>query len=194
MKTENQKIPTWKEMSGGRKIFTIVFMALFAWLAFSFLKGCYDVVNTPVTTTNTETAQTDKFISGLAPVDVYLSLEKEGFTTTTNSSEYGNSWTSKQSIYGIDYTVETYSTNSNNVISVRATAIIDLTQKKIEATQQFLRYISSLPYDGSNPQEAGKWLVDNFNTDKATTTIGGAKFTLSAPSVALRMLTIEKAN
>ena len=120
--------------------------------------------------------------------------ETEGFKTKTQfSSEYGNFWTSTKNYAGIDYTVETYSSNIKFVESVQATALVDLSQKRIIAAQQFFIFVSSLPYDNANPQKAGQWIVDNYDNDKATTTIGDAKFTIYAPSIALRMIRIEKA-
>jgi len=134
-----------------------------------------------------------KYIKGLAPVDVYLNMEKQGFTTDKKfSGEYGNSWTSSKSYAGIDYKVVTYSSNTNNVESISATAMIDVTQKKIIAAQQFFLFVSSLPYDNADPQKAGRWIEANYDNDKASTIIGDAKFTMYAPSIALRMMTIEK--
>ncbi len=139
-------------------------------------------------------ADSSKYIKGLAPVDVYLNMEKQGFTTDKKlSGKYGNSWTSTKNYAGIDYKVETFSSNIDNVISVTATAMIDVTQKQIIATQQFFIFLSSLPYENADPRTAGQWVKDNFDNDKASTIIGDAKFTMYAPSVALRMMTIEKA-
>lgn len=144
--------------------------------------------------TVTKSDDSSKYINGLAPVDVYLNMEKQGFKTEKQlSGEYGNSWTSTKSYAGIDYRVETYSSNINNVESVQGTAMIDVTQKEIIAAQQFFIFLSSLPYDNADPQKAGQWIKDNYNKDKATTTIGDAKFTMYAPSIALRMIRIEKA-
>lgn len=137
---------------------------------------------------------TPHYIMGLSPVDVYLNMEKQGFVTEKRlSSEYGNFWISTESVPGIDYRVETYSSNVNNVENVRASAIVDLSQKYISATQQFFVFISSLPYNGADPQRAGRWIQDNFNNDKATIVIGDARFTIYAPTSACRMINIEKA-
>ena len=134
-----------------------------------------------------------KYISGLSPTDVYLNMEKQGFKTEKLlSKEYGNMWTNKKTIDGMDYTVQTYSSNINSVESVRATAMIDVINKDIVATQQFFMFISSLPYEGSEPQNAMDWVKDNFNNDKATITIGDVMFTISAPTKQARMLLMEK--
>jgi len=138
-------------------------------------------------------ADNTKHIKGLAPVDIYLNMEKQGFKTTKSlSKEWGNIWTSTNSLAGIDYKVDVYSTNIDNVETVTATAMVDVTQKKIIATQQFFIYISSLPYDSANPQRAGQWVSDNFNNDKTTVIIGDAMLTIYAPSIATRILVVEK--
>jgi len=135
-----------------------------------------------------------KYIIGLAPVDVYLNMEKQGFKTEKKlGTEFGNFWISKKNYAGIDYNVETYSSNIDNIESVQATAIIDLSQKEIIAAQHFFIILSSLPYDNANQQKANQWIKDNYNRNEATTIIGDAKFTIYVPSSALRMLKIEKA-
>ncbi len=143
--------------------------------------------------TDGDSSESSKFINGLAPVDVYLNMEKEGFKTDKQlGGEYGNSWTSTKSYAGIDYKVETFSSNTGNVENVRGTAIIDPSQKQVIATQQFFIFLSSLPYENSDPNKAGQWVIENFNNDKASIVIGDAKLTIYAPSVTTRMLTIEK--
>jgi hypothetical protein len=133
------------------------------------------------------------FISGLTPADVYLSFENNGFKTEKKlDAEYGSRWISTQSVDGIDFEVVTFSTNATQVVSVRATAMIDVTQKDISAALAFVKYAASLTYENANPQEASKWVTDNFNNDKAMIVIGDAKFTIFAPSKAVRSLLIEK--
>lgn len=148
--------------------------------------------NATATAEPVKTEELSTFINGLAPVDVYLNLEKTGFTTDKNLSDAGNLWTCKLNEQNINYVVTTYSTNTTNVSSVTATAMVEAGSKDIAATEQFFKFICSLPYDGSAPDQAAQWLSANFNNDKATTTIGDAKFTINAPSAAARTLSIEK--
>lgn len=133
-----------------------------------------------------------KTIKGIMPSDVYLNMEKQGFTTVKDFDSLGNCWTNKKNYSGIDYQVLTFSSSGiSGVDNVRATVLIDATQKKISATLPFFIFVSSLPYDGSNPQQAAKWIQSNFNKNKATTVIGGVKFTLLAPSTLIRIMIIE---
>lgn len=134
-----------------------------------------------------------KYLPGLAPVDVYLNMEKYGFETEIHLSEKsGNFWISTKNVPGIDYRVETYSSNIDNVESVKATATIDMYHKNISTTQQFFILITSLPYHGADPQRAGNWIRDNFYNDKATIVIGDARFKIFAPTNAFRKVIIEK--
>lgn len=153
--------------------------------------GSDDAKKADESTVSTESTNN---ISGLAPVDVYLNLEKQGFKTKKQlGGEYGNLWTSTQSYDGMDISVETFSYNTNSVVSVQASVMVDVNYKNIIAGKQFMRYISSLPYDNSKPDDAVKWVDENYDKDKASTEIGGVRFTIYAPSVAVRMLRIEKA-
>ena len=136
----------------------------------------------------------DKFLPGLQPVDVYQNLTSQGFSKEMNVGTETDAiwWVCKMSITGIDYDVQIYTTDVNKVESVEALAIIDVTKKEIIAVQQFIIYISSLPYENSNPTEVADWIIQNFNNDKAIKVIGDVKFTIYAPSLALRMLRVEK--
>lgn len=133
------------------------------------------------------------FIPGLAPVDVYMNMEKQGFTTEKLfDAEYGNSWISTKQFDGLDCRVSAFSTNTSNVVSVRATAMIDVVNKEPASSQLFIRFVSTLPYEGADPQKAQQWVVNNFDKHQADTVIGGAKLTMLAPSRAVRELLIEK--
>ena len=134
-----------------------------------------------------------KVIPGLMPADVYLNLEKQGFTTEKQfSSEYGNTWISKKEVEGISFVVTTYSSETENVENVKATATIDSSVKEIVATESFIGYIASLPFENSKPKETMQWVKDNFNNDKASTTVGSVKFTIYAPTEVVRMIIVEK--
>ena len=131
-------------------------------------------------------------IKGLMPVDVYLNMEKQGFSTKkTFNSEYGNSWDNVKNENGISYSVNTFSMDMNSVESIKATAIVS-PPKKIEATKDFFKFVSSIPYDNSEPQKVINWLDSNFNNDKSSIIIGTAEFTIYNPSKLTRMLTIKK--
>jgi ABC-type uncharacterized transport system auxiliary subunit len=166
----------------------------------TIITGCGDnKASTTNDKTSTDTKQvatkTDNKIPELKPVDVYLNLEKQGFTTEKNfSSEYGNSWDCKSSSAGIDYHVNVFSDDVNSVERVRATAMLNGSEdKQIVATKPFLKYVASVPFEGNDPAKFAEWLDKNFNNDKQFLTISNVKFTIYAPTKLLRMLDIEKA-
>lgn len=156
---------------------------------------------TDTTNENTETTPVEKaevnnsFITGLAPADVYLNLEKQGFTTTKlEGGDYGSTWTSKLSDNGINYEVSIYSSDNINISNVRVTAMVDITTRKIDETKLFFKEIYSLNYTNAKPEVAAAWFDNNFNTNKADTTISDVKFSIIAPTIAVRTLMLEKAN
>lgn len=159
------------------------------------ISGCGDSKSSGNNDTATATTETNNKIPELKPVDVYLNLEKQGFTTTKNfSSDYGNSWDCKSSSAGIDYTVNVFSDDVNSVERVRATAMLNGNEdKEIIATKPFLKYVASVPFEGNDPAKFADWLDKNFNNDKQSLNISDVKFTIYAPTKLLRMLDIEKA-
>lgn len=131
-------------------------------------------------------------IPGLAPVDVYGNLEEEGFTTERQlGGENGNFWICKNSIEGIDYNVTTFSFRADDIRSIKATAMVEPGVKNINATKPFFLYISTLPYEGSDPQRIREWINENFDRDKSSTVIGGVRFTINGTEF-VRVLNIHK--
>jgi hypothetical protein len=159
------------------------------------ISGCDDSKGSSRNDTSTLATKTGNKIPELKPADVYLNLEKQGFTTTKNfSSEYGNSWDCKSSSAGIDYTVSVFSDDVNSVESVKATAMLNGGEdKQIVATKPFLKYVASVPFEGNDPTKFAEWLDKNFNNDKQSLIISDVKFTIFAPTKLLRMLVIEMA-
>lgn len=136
------------------------------------------------------------FIPGLAPPDVHLNMKAQGFTTEEPNysirTENGLTWINKKSQAGIDYTVETFTYDVAEVNSVTATARIDVTTKRIEATAQFFQMVSTLPYDGAAPDVAASWVVRHFEGDHDTV-ISDVRFSLKSPSIATKILRIQSA-
>ena len=132
-------------------------------------------------------------IPGLNPVDVYLTLEKRGFTVSKNLKPGQLSWTCKQSWPSVEFSAEVFGPEVDEVSFVRAEVMADGVNKTALAGRDYLAMMASAPYTGSQPQVAHEWVVANFDQDGATTTIGGTSFTLRAPSEVYRMLTIQPA-
>lgn len=133
----------------------------------------------------------DKSIKGLMPVDVYLNFENNGFKTKTYHGNGSFVWTSVNEADDISMEVSVYSRDIEKVERVTLYGTVFPPQKP-EALQDFFKYGCTIPYDGSEPTTAQNWLVNNYDKDSTSTVIGGAVFTLKAPTDFVRILTIEK--
>ncbi len=137
----------------------------------------------------------DNSIKGIMPVDVYLNLEKAGYNIDKQlSSKDGCFWTCTYSEAGIDYYVRVSSTTSSTVEEIRVMGSLNGSEptKKIISVKPFLKYIASVPYEGSNPQKVAEWLENNFNKNGSTIDISGVRFTLNFSSKFGRVINIEK--
>ncbi|MBN1446603.1 MAG: hypothetical protein JXA28_01630 [Bacteroidetes bacterium] len=148
-----------------------------------------------VETEETGQAETEKSVKlpGLAPADIYLSLEERGFLTDKQiGGEYGNLWTCKSSSGGIDYTVEIASSGASDVETVRATAMVNRGGPR-EALP-FIQFVSSAPIEGVNREAVQTWIAENFDKDKVSFESGEVRYTIYAPSQMVRMLRIENSS
>lgn len=140
--------------------------------------------------------KTSQVIPGANPVDIYLNLENKGFKIDKQlgGSEKGCFWFCDKSESGFDYNVTISSMTPGEIEQVKISAFINGSDpdKKIIAIKPFLKYVSTLPYEGSDTNKVTNWIEENFNKDKASIVIGGAKFTMNA-SKFMRLIYIEKA-
>ncbi len=140
----------------------------------------------------TKIDETSQYITGLNPVDVYLNLQKWGFSVDKDYSTDGNLWTCKYSAEGLDYTVTIYSPKAvDKAQSVRMT-IMTSSYSSISNGLQLACYIATIPYDTADIEKAKKFVADNYNNDKASIIIGDAEFTVFAPTALARMIAIQK--
>ncbi|MBL7954398.1 MAG: hypothetical protein JNJ91_05125 [Flavobacteriales bacterium] len=150
-----------------------------------------EVPTTPEAASEPEAQPAPTVISDLNPVDVYLNLEQRGFTVTKNLKPGQLSWTCRQTWPSVEFVAETFGPEVDRASLVRATVTADGVNKTALAGRDYLLLVASVPYTGAQPQVAHDWLLANFDNDSATTSIGGATFTLYAPTQAFRMLTIQ---
>ena len=139
-----------------------------------------------------KTDETSQYITGLNPVDVYVNLQKWGFSVDKDYSTDGNLWTCKYSAEGLDYTVTIYSPDAvDKAQSVRMT-IMTSPYSSISNGLQLACYIATIPYDTADIEKAKQFVADNYNNDKASIIIGDAEFTVYAPTKLARMIDIQK--
>lgn len=137
------------------------------------------------------TKENEKAIKGLAPIDVYMNLENMGYATDKSLGGDLKLWTNTKVVPGGKFIVETNSSDTKTVEFVRATAQVDVTGD-INNTKDFFKFITSLPYEGSDYETSLKWLNENFNKKELDTVFNGVKFTLRSPSKMVKTLTLEK--
>lgn len=150
--------------------------------------------DTAVDEVATQAIETDKAVTGLMPSDIYLNLEKKGYTTSKEiSGNEGNSWRCIKKDFATEYDVQLFSASGINVEEMRATAsLTGQENKNISSVKPFIKYISSFEYEGSDPDKVAQWIDNNFDVDGATITVGVAKFTLNGNKFN-RVISIEKA-
>ena len=120
-------------------------------------------------------------IPGLFPVDVYGNLENQGFTCE-GPDPIGDDevwWNCERQESMSDYTVEIWGPDASSVRLVEATVLSFDPSATNELAADFLGYVATVPYEGSNPEEAKLWVEDNADaTRRVSTEISGVSYTL----------------
>lgn len=122
-------------------------------------------------------------IPGLAPVDVYLSLEKSDFTTQKNYGKEQHEFVCSLDAEGTSYRVTIY-IPAGEITKVKVvSAVVTNTGNDESATNpdaaDFLGYAATLNYDGAMPAEAKDWVEKNVGKT-GSATFGPAKYELFA--------------
>jgi len=132
----------------------------------------------------------DTAIPGLLPVDVYASLEDRGFSCG-GPEPIGDAgevwWVCEGSDLSADYVVEVWGPDGSSVRLVEATAI-SLDSSPVD--ESLLAFVATVPYHGSNPEEAKLWIEESIDAGRASTEIGGVSYELAGPPTG-RILTIK---
>lgn len=133
------------------------------------------------------------YLPNVVPSGVYLTLEENGFQTEKNLDPVnGCLWTSKKEMAGIEYTVEQFSPDSpSKTQSIRATAQLLGGEKQIQASLWLFKAIATTPFPGEKAKQAMEWVEGNFDNDKVSTSIGGVKLEMYAPTQFVRMLRVS---
>lgn len=142
-------------------------------------------------------APSQAVIPGLSPVDVTVNLKNKGLDCTgIRPGKELHSWACKgpNATAGVvEFAAEVWGPSVGSVSWVNA-QVFQYVQPTDEIAATFLGYVSTLPYDGAQPDQARRWVEANLprvDTGKpTTTTIGGATFELVGPPAA-RFLQIK---
>jgi hypothetical protein len=120
-------------------------------------------------------------IPSLYPVDVYGNLKDRGFGCEGPAQVGGESvWHCTSSDTRAKYTVEILGPDASSVRLVEATVLSFDPSTTNETASDFLGYVATVPYEGSNPEQAKLWVQDNVDTTRPLSTkIGGVQYVLS---------------
>lgn len=140
----------------------------------------------------TKIDETSQYITGLNPVDVYVNLQKWGFSVDKDYSTDGNLWTCKYSAEGLDYTVTIYSPKAVDKAQSVRMSIMASPYSSINNGLQLACYIATIPYNSADIEKAKQFVENNYNNDKSSIIIGDAEFTIHAPTQLARMIDIQK--
>ncbi len=130
-------------------------------------------------------------IKGLEHSDLYLNLKEKGFTDESVVNDMGVSHVSKKELMGANYQVTSFGT-SKYLYSYTASVNADYDLSKNVDANQFLQFVTTLPYDGSHPEIIKQWVEKNYNEAQKDTVIGGVKFELKSPTKFVRLLNVSK--
>jgi len=131
----------------------------------------------------------EKIIPEIMPVDVYLALEKEGFSTAKELNPCCTWYSSLGGNSPIIMTAEThgYSPSSVYRINARVVTTIDINTK--EVAKPFMGFLATLQYSGSQPELAREWVEANIGK-RASKRFGSALITLDHGSDNALMMSI----
>jgi len=88
--------------------------------------------------------------------------------------------TCESSDLSADYMVEIWGPDADSVRLVEATVLSFDPSTTNETAEGFLDYVATVPYEGSNPEEARLWVEENADTTRPVSTeIGGVAYVLS---------------
>jgi hypothetical protein len=139
--------------------------------------------------TTTVNGVTFKTIPGLTAVDVHGSMEKIGFQTEKNIGANISTWRSKMSDETGDYEVVVTGNGPQKLVSVDG-RYSTLSNPNMVSATQFMQYVSTVPYQGANPEAAKAW-VGSHAEKGGDTLINGVKFRITPHDKMTRSLYIN---
>ena len=137
------------------------------------------------------TSEAPPHIPGLTAVDVHGNFTNRGFTLTKDFSDSENLiWRCVEETGQHKMTVEAFGASVTRITLVRATFSNYSRADTDRSCREFMAYAASVPYEGSDPERAQRWVEANLGAARETT-IGGVTFELIPSAPRVRMLTIR---
>jgi hypothetical protein len=145
----------------------------------------------PAPVADQKTAVEPAVILGLQPVDVYLNLTNKGFSKKGPSLIDGTYIIEcRKEERGIIYNVAIFGPSVSSVNAIKADVIQSTRPQEEtgEAAKDFLGYIASIPFKGSDPAANRQWVEEHVDGGEAT--LDGVKFSVNANAPFVRLLKI----
>ena len=132
-------------------------------------------------------------IHGLAAVDMHGNLTKKGFNLETiyGTREERTVWICTDEDGGCELKADAAGPGPTEIENVRGICRHLDGGNAVPKAREFLGYLASLPYSGSEPERARKW-VESHVGQNSKTTIGGVKFEIKGVR-SMRMLLMSPA-
>ena len=134
------------------------------------------------TARNSEPSIDTYVLPGLAAVDIHGNLTNKGFELTKDFSDPNQPiWTCTEETGDYRATAIAYGDGSPTKITLVRASFDDFSKRREnrQEAKDFLSFIATLPYDGSEPVKAREWVRSNSGRNKSTV-IGGVTFELNA--------------
>ena len=130
-------------------------------------------------------------IPGIAAVDIHGNLTNKGFTLEKRLDPMLSEWKCTLDDGDALFIAEALGAGPTEIELVRGLVMNQGSGNTDELSGEFLGFLASLPYDGSQPARAAQWVRANVGRN-AVTVIGGVQFQLIVNSPRAQMLRITK--
>lgn len=105
----------------------------------------------------------DKYIPGISAVDLHGNLTNKGFKLEKKLDPKMCYWKCSYHTNEYEYIATAYGDSPTKIYKIEA-VVLNYSNKNISSiAKDFLGYIATIPYDGSKPLEAKKWVITNIN-------------------------------
>lgn len=131
----------------------------------------------------TATPRIPAAVPGLWPRDVTGNMEDRGFACTdVREGELYYVWSCTRSLEAVMLQVDVYGRSLTSVDLIEAT-ILQFNTPDDSLSAEFLGFVSTMPYDGADPEAARAWVTNTLPTlqgagDVRTATFGGVEYQL----------------
>lgn len=120
-----------------------------------------------------------QYIPDLAAVDIHGNFTNKGFILKKDLNLKLASWICTQETSETFYEVTVYGKGPMQITRIEAVALNYTNRKTSSVVIEFLAYVATIPYKGSQPAQAKQWVINNINKN-ASMSIGPVRFEIYA--------------